>query len=244
MARLRPPKANMTLQELKPFSQEVDSRIANTLIKCQNDALTPITVKAIEYSLKQLAQHANLQDPEDVKHHIANRTNTKTKKPVTEETKNRLCYSYDKFCKYNAIEWKKPYYKVEEKAPMIPTRDNVTTIIANASRRFATPFTILAEIGCSPHELENVTRNDIDTEQGIISIRGTKGHASGNYRLKKQTTEMLIHYLAEYRDENPFPPSTALRQVWIDTRRRTARRLSNPDLEKIPCKNLRNYSGA
>ena len=245
ITRLRAPNANnQATQELKSIPQDIDSRIANTLIKCQNDALTTITVKAIEYSLRQLAKRSNLLEPEDVKQYIAKATQNKNKKPIEPATKNRWLYSYDKFCKYNNIEWSKPYYKVEEKAPLIPTRDNVTTIIANASHRFAIPFTILAETGCSPHELENVTRNDIDTQQGIISIRGTKGHASGNYKLKTQTAEMLRQYLAKYNNDKPFPPSTAIRQVWIDTRRRTAKKLSKPDLEKIPCKNLRNYSGA
>ena len=72
---------------------------------------------------------------------------------------------------------------MEEKAPLIPTRDNVNAIINNSGKKYATIFTLLSEIGCAPHELENVTQNDIDIEQGIISIRGVKGHASGNYKL-------------------------------------------------------------
>jgi integrase len=245
ITRLRALNANnQTIQQLKPIPQEIDSRIANTLIKAQNDALSDITLKSIEYSLKQLAQHSNLLDPEDVKHYISTAKTKRTQQAVAAETKNKWLFCYDRFCKYNNIQWTKPYYKVEEKAPLIPTRDNVTTIIANASYRFATPFTILAETGCSPHELENVTRNDIDTQQGIISIRGTKGHASGNYKLKTQTAEMLRQYLTKYNYEKPFPPSTGIRQVWIDTRRRTAKKLSRPELDKIPCKNLRNYSGA
>jgi integrase len=104
-------------------------------------------------------------------------------------------------------------------------------------------FTILAEIGCNPHELETVTQDDIDAEQGIIRIRGCKGHASAPYKLK-QTAEMLKVYLNKHNEKNPFPNSKAMRQVWIDTRRRTAEKLAKPELDKIPCKNLRNYSGA
>ena len=241
---LKPTNQETTTQELKPIAQKIDSRIAHTLIKCQNDALTPITVKAIEYSLKQLAQHANLLDPEDVKHYISQATTNKNKRPIANETKNRWLYAYDKFCKYNEIKWTKPYYKIEEKTPLIPTRDNVNAIIDNASKRFIPIFTLLAEIGCSPSELSNITQNDIDKEQGIIRIRGTKGHASGSYKLKQQTAIMLRIYLAENPDEHPFPPSHAIRQVWIDTRRRTAEKLNRPELEQIACRNLRNYSGA
>jgi hypothetical protein len=33
-------------------------------------------------------------------------------------------------------------------------------------------------------------------------------------------------------------------QIWVDTRERAAKKLCNPELKKIPFKNLRNYSGA
>jgi integrase len=235
---------NETIQQLKPIPQETDSRIANTLIKGQNDALTPCTLKAIEYALRHLARHANLLDPEDVKHHIAIATTNKNKQPVASDTKNRWLYAYDKFCKYNGIQWTKPYYKTEEKSPLIPTRDNINAIINNSSKRYITIFTLLSEIGMSPTELSNMTQSDIDNEQSIIRIRGTKGHASGTYKLKPQTAIMLKAYLAENKEEHPFPHPKAISQVWIDTRHRTAKKLNKPELEQIPCRNLRNYAGA
>jgi integrase len=120
----------------------------------------------------------------------------------------------------------------------------VNAIIANASKKYATIFTILAEIGAEGHELENVTQNDIDTEQGIIRVRGCKGHASGTYKLKSQPAEMLRIYISKNPQEHPFPNSHAMSQVWVDTRRRAAKKLCKPELDKIPFKNLRNYSGA
>jgi integrase len=243
--RLRPHSEGVVLtSNIKTIPPEIDSRIATTLIKMENNGLTSITVKHIEYSLKQLAQHSNLLDPEEVKQYVAHATTNKNKQPVAQDTKNRWCYSYDKFCKVNNIQWEKPYYKVEEKAPLIPTKDNVNAIINNASKKYATIFTILAEIGCEGHELETVTQRDIDAENGIIRICGCKGHASGTYKLKTQTATMLRVYLANNPQEHPFPTSQAMRQIWIDTRRRAAKKLCKPELDKIPCKNLRNYSGA
>jgi integrase len=233
-----------TIQELKSIPQEIDARIAHTLIKGQNDALTPVTIKAIEYSLRHLARHANLLDPEDVKHYVSIADTNKNKTPVAADTKNRWLYAYDKFCQYNNIQWKKPYYKAEEKTPLIPTRDNVNAIINNSSKRYITIFTLLSEVGMSPAELSNVTQSDIDKEQGIIRIRGTKGHASASYKLKPQPAIMLRAYLAENKEEHPFPHPKAISQVWIDTRHRTAKKLNKPELEQIQCRNLRNYSGA
>jgi integrase len=235
--------SNQTL-ELKPIPQEIDARIANTLIKAQNDALTSCTLKAIEYALRHLARHANLFDPEDVKHYIALATTNKNKQPVAPDTKNRWLYAYDKFCKYNEIQWHKPHYKTEEKSPPIPLRDNVNAIISNSSKRYVTIFTLLSEIGMSPTELSNVTQPDIDKEQNTIRIHGTKGHGSATYPLKPQTAVMLKAYLAENKREHPFPHAKAISQVWIDTRHRTAQKLNKPELEQIECRHLRNYSGA
>jgi integrase len=209
----------------------------------KNDAKADITIKTTEYTLRQLAKHADLNDPEAVKHYVANAT-IKDNKPASAETRNKWLFCYDNYCKANQIQWNKPYYRVEEKAPLIPMKTNVEAIINNASNKYTTIFTLLTETGCSPMELSLVTQQDIDKEQGIVSIRGTKGHASANYKLKQRTAEMLRQYLASEQQEKPFPNSKAIRQVWIDTRKRTAKKLHNPDLNKIPCKNLRNYSGA
>lgn len=105
-------------------------------------------------------------------------------------------------------------------------------------------FTLLAEVGAEGHELEKTAQTDIDKEQGIISIRGCKGHASGTYKLKPQTAEMLRIYLHKNPQQHPFPTSKIMGDVWRDTRRRAAAKLCKPELDRIPLKSLRNYSGA
>lgn len=198
--RLRPHSDTQDSNPLiKPIPPEIDARIANTLITIRNNGITTKVVKEIDYRLRQLVRNCNLLDPESVKAYIATAKTKKTKQPIAEETKNRYAYTYDKFCKTNQIQWQKPYYKVEEKTPLIPTRDNVNAIINNASKRYVPIFTIIAEIGAEGHELENVTQNDIDAEQGIIRIRGCKGHASGTYKLKTPTAES-----ARARDRTHF----------------------------------------
>jgi hypothetical protein len=87
------------LQELKAIPQDIDSRIATTLIKGQNDALGDLTIHNIERALKQLARHANLLNPEEVKHYVAI-AKTNKRQSIANDTKNRLLYSNDKFCKY------------------------------------------------------------------------------------------------------------------------------------------------
>jgi integrase len=209
-----------------------------------NDGQKPNTVRHTKYKLLELAAKIDLFNPEAVKNYIATAISEKTKQPFSDETKNKFAYAADKFYEKQGIPWKKPFYKVEEKTPLIPTTENVELIVNNASQKYATIFTILAETGAEGKELERTSRDDIDAEQGIISIRGCKGHASGSYKLKTKTTEMLRIYLYKNPQKYPFPKSEVMGQVWRDTRERTATKLCKPELNKIPLKNLRNYSGA
>jgi site-specific recombinase XerD len=207
-----------------------------------NDGLKPSTVRHTKYKLQELADHVDLFNPEAVKHYVATAISEKTKYPFSASTKNKFLYAVDKFYENQGIQWKKPYYKVDEKIPIIPTTKNVELIINNASQKYATIFTILAEIGAEGKELENTSQDQIDTEQGIINITGCKGHGSGNYKLKNKTAEMLRIYLHKNSEKYPFPKSNIMGQVWRDIRKRTATKLCKPELYKIQLRNLRYYS--
>jgi hypothetical protein len=177
-----------------------------------------------------------------VKQYIAN-SKTKRGKPTTPETKNKWLFCYANFCKYNGIQWTKPYYKVAENVPLIPTPLDVQAIINNSSTNYATIFTIEAEIGCNPEELRQVTQQHINSEKGEISITGNKGHDSKTYKLKPPTAEMLRNYLAKHPEEHPFPHGHSQSQAWQKYKKRTAKKLCKPELMKIQLRNLRNYSG-
>jgi integrase len=151
--------------------------------------------------------------------------------------------AYNHYCNTNGIRWNKPYYKVTEKTPLIPTPQDVQAIIDNSTEDYVTIFTIEAEIGCCPEELHQVTRRDINLEKGEISITGVKGHASKNYRLKPQTKDLLARYLAKHQAEQPFPKAHTQSQMWYQFREKASQRLNKPQLLNIALRNLRNYSG-
>jgi integrase len=163
---------------------------------------------------------------------------------LSNSSKSSFVLAYEWFVKTNGLQWEKPHYKWDLPTPIIPTTENVTKIISSATKLYATIFTILAETGAEPEELHRTRRNQIDTEQGIISIKGTKGHASGSYKLKARTAEMLKEYLAMNPQDYPFPKAKFISELWRDTRNKLADTLKQPELKKIPLKSLRNYSGA
>ncbi|MGA3191311.1 MAG: site-specific integrase [Candidatus Bathyarchaeia archaeon] len=214
------------------------------MIALKADGIKEATRTHIDCKLRQLARETDITNPEAVKLYIAEAKNQKTKRPLSDESKNKFLYVYDKYCQKQGITWNKPYYKTEEKTPLIPTTENVNAIIDTATEHYSIIFTLLAEIGAEGKELENVSQADIDHEQGLISIRGHKGHASGTYKLKTRTAEMLRIYLHKNPQEHPFPTSEIMGDIWRRTRKRASQKLCKPELNKIHLQNLRNYSGA
>ncbi len=231
-------------RQINPIPLSAEASIINTIIALKSDGKKDTTLKAVNYKLRETARNCDINNPEQVKAYISTAKNHNTGKPLDDSTRNKFAFCYDCYCKKQNIQWTKPFYRVEEKTPLIPTTENVNAIIDNASPKYATIFKILIETGAEGHELHSVTLHDIDAQQGVISIRGCKGHGSGTYKLKTQTAEMLKIYLAKNNQEHPFPESHSIGQVWRDTRERTAKKLCKPELNKIPLKNLRNYSGA
>jgi integrase len=220
-----------------------DLMIEKTLITAQNEGKARNTIKTISQKLDQLARVTDLTDPNAVKSAIAD-AKKKNKEPLNNSTKQKFVDVYDWFCKSNGIQWKKPHYKWDETTPIIPTTDNVTKIISGASKRYTTIFTLLVETGASGEELHRVHKDHIDTEQGIISIKGVKGHASGTYKLKPRPAEMLREYIARNPEDYPFPKPRIMGKTWLKVRDRVADHLKQPELKKIQMRNLRNYSGA
>ena len=231
-------------KEINLIPPQTEETIINTLLALKADGITEDTLKHLSFQLKAMARNIDITNPEAVKLYIATAKNHTTDEPLQNEARNKLAYAYDKYCQKQNIAWKKPYYYVEEKTPLIPTTENVNAIINTATKNYAVIFTILAETGAEGKELENVSQSDIDPEQGLISIRGHKGHASGTYKLKTHTAEMLREYLHKHKKEHPFPRSKIMGDIWRRTRARASQKLCKPELNKILLQNLRNYSGA
>ena len=246
--RLRPLGTSVNPIPNKNLTAETEARIANTLIHLKADGRTADkTITRIATNLTKLAQQCNLDNPEQVKLHIAEMQtidrHTKQKKKADNQTKNKYASSYNHYCLANNIGWKKPYYKITEKTPLIPTTQDVQAIIDNSSEDYVTISTLEAEIGCCPEELHQVTQKDINKEKGEVSITGVKGHASKNYKLKPQTRDLLLRYLTKHTEENPFPKAHTQSQMWYQFREKASQKLHKPQLLNIALRNLRNYSG-
>jgi integrase len=186
--------------------------------------------------LRKIAKDTDIFNPVKVKELI-----TKVK---NNGTKNGYENLYNHFCTTNQIPYDVTYWKYEPPIPLIPSTENVNIILNAATERFYTPLAIMAETAIEGEELSRVKRNQIDPQEGTISVTGTKGHSNGVYKLSQKTAESLRIYLSKHPEEQPFPISRQIGDAWRLYRKGRAKHLQKPELLKIPLKNLRNYAGA
>jgi integrase len=230
-----------------PSTFYLTDRIAQAI----TNVLTPLEVKtnskrqfyALKHRLLTIAQHTDLFNTQQVTDFILG-FKKQDGKPASKGYKLNLVNIYAIFCKYNQIPFDRPQLRVNSPIPIIPSTTNVNKIIANGSRMYAPIFKIMAETAIEGQELTNTHRNQIDTQRGSISVIGVKDHTNGIYVLRQQTADMLRGYLAKHPEPYPFPQSRSIGKSWEGARARAAKKLCEPELLKIPLKNLRNYAGA
>jgi integrase len=190
----------------------------------------------ITSKLRRIARETDIFNPIEVKKFIA------TKLTLSQRNNNEFLYS--NFAQTNQIPYDRTRWKYKPPIPLIPTTENVNTIINASTERFYTPLRIMATIAVEAEELHKTDRDKIDIQKGEISITGTKGHDNGIYKLNSELNENLIHYLSKHQEKYPFPESRHIGDAWRGYRERRAKELNRPELLKIQMKSLRNYAGA
>jgi integrase len=213
------------------------AEIDKTIEKAKTEGKRPNTINNFYHKLRQLSRTCNLVNPDDVKKTIAY-------SKLSNSSKTSFVLAYEWFTKANNLKWEKPKYKWHLGIPIIPTTNQVTKIISASTIRYATFYTLMAEIGIEGEELHETRRNQFDQTQNILQVKGLKGHGDNNYKLKPQTAEMLKQYLAKNPQDYPFPTPRSMAEMWIRARTQASKIHNDKELLKIPMKNLRNYSGA
>jgi integrase len=248
---LRIPENSVELSKLDddPALQEYKGKVLKTIQELKANGLSRNTIKSVIQTLRTLNRETDLMNPEAVKICISelkkrNHKNEKTNETLSNQSKQKHINNYAYFAEANNIQWEKTIYKWDTKVPITPSREQAEAIIASApTLNSATIFRILLDSGFEGQELHNTTRKDVDTEQGIITVAGTKGHRGRSYKFKASTAEMLRIYILKHNREHPFPRPNVMGDAWRGARERASAKLSRPDLLNIPLKGLRNLSG-
>jgi hypothetical protein len=94
-------------KEINILPSKIEETIINTLLTLRSNGITENVLKQLDYKLRQLARNCDIKSPQSVKNYLATATNEKTGNPISNETKNRFIYAYDKYCRAQGIEWQK-----------------------------------------------------------------------------------------------------------------------------------------
>jgi integrase len=232
------------------IDQEASLAIAKTKTFLINRGCEKHFYDCVESDLVRMAKNTDIFDTEKVNNRIATakvmdlKTMQLTDKLWSDGYRTRIVEAYAIFCEQNNLKYTKPKYRTPAPIALIPKTEHVQAIIANSAKRIGVIFQIMSETAIEGYELQMTPRKQINAEEGIISVIGTKRHDNGTFKLKSQTAEMLRRYLATHTGEYPFPKVSNLKESWRHARKTTSEKLCNPEIMKIPLKNLRNYAGA
>jgi len=145
----------------------------------KNNAKADTSIKFVDKILTYINKHADLDQPEQVKQLIANKT-------ASTGTKRDYCIAYNKYCKYYGIQWEMPKYKPKAQRRKIPTTEKIEMLIARASKRLSLKLRLSKETGLRPIELINLKVKDIDTDQRLIYPTTAKNGSARTLKICKR----------------------------------------------------------
>jgi integrase/recombinase XerD len=197
----------------------------------KNRGLSENTLKIVSYRLKVLSEHCDLDNPEDVNRFIASMKGSNN-------YKRTFVLSYGYYVRHYGIQWNRPTYEKDSRLPKIPTKEAIMSIIASASKKYATIFRMIMETGIMPYELENLSIENIDFEKGIVYVKGYKKHRSRCFKVSSELIAMLKWYFNRY---DSFPKSRTINKAWQYHRNRITEKLQDVTLKNIRLYDLRHY---
>ena len=168
---------------------------------------SPNTLDGFERHMKQLAQRANIDVPQDVELAIARyklldpKTWQPTNRPASNTYKQKLCFVYRDYCKYYKIPWEVPEYTPEERGIQPPSDEKCLMLIAAAKGSLSLKIDISTQTGLRPIEIQGnkgLRVKDIHFDQKTITALNTKGcNARPPMKISEELTAKLRTYIAK-----------------------------------------------
>jgi integrase len=213
-------------------------QILNILAQMKNNAQSDYSIEFVDKSLTHISQHADLNQPEQVKTFIAN-------KNVSNGYKKNLSIAYNKYCTHYQIAWNMPLYKPEAKTIKIPTSAKLDMIIAKAGRILATKLQTSKETGLRPIELQNLKVKDIDIEQKTIYPTTAKHGSARKLKISNNLTTMIQSHINRYKlnpNDKLFKGTVEnYGQHYRNARDNLAKKLNDQSIKNIRLYDFRHY---
>jgi integrase len=212
--------------------------IINVLINMKNNGKADTTIKFVDKALTYISQHANLDNPEEVKQLIAN-------KPVTIGTKKYYCIAYNRYCQYYGIQWQQPKYQAKAKNRRIPTTKQLEMLIARASPRLSLKLRLSKETGLRSIELCNLKVKDIDTDQRLIYPTTAKNGSARTLKISNDLNMALQNHININKlnqNDKLFNTTTGnYAHSYLRMRNNLAEKLNDQSLRNIRLYDFRHY---
>jgi integrase len=217
-----------------------DPAIDNILIEMKLNNKSDYTIKFTRKSLATISRHADLKNPQEVKMFIA------LLQKVTDGYKRNLCIAYNKYAKYNKIQWEMPKYAIEARNIALPTREKLQMLIAHAGKLLSTKLQLSMETGLRPVELCRLRVKDIDFDHKTVNpTTAKKGNARTVPLSENLTTKLRDHIIAYQLNPNDpmFKGATPdhYGKQYRQMRNALAEKLKDPTLKTIRLYDFRHY---
>jgi integrase len=198
-----------------------------------------VTINNIRKCLYVLDEHADLNNPNEVKAFIANYDRKGG-------YKRNLVAAYGHYVKQFGLTWTKPIYHQSVKMPRIPQESQIENIMASASQKTATAIAMSKDTGLRPVELMRLKLKDIDFTKGAVYPETAKGGSPRALKLTTKTLNMLNKYLAKRNiqlNEKIFRfwTSDTYGKWFRYYRNKTAEKLQDPSIKTIRLYDLRHF---
>jgi integrase len=191
------------------------------------------TVETAISRLKHLNKLCNITEPEQVKAVLAT-------SDWMNSTKHNVALIYTGYIKYLGKKWTPPKYTKETPLPFIPTEMEIDSLISASKQKTATLLQFLKETASRIGEATQLEWTQLDLERKIVYIKAEKGSNSRNLPISTKLIAMLNNIPKINNKVFQYNRHALTNTLW-ELRRRTAKKLNNPRLNKIHFHTFRHW---
>jgi len=204
----------------------------------ETDGKSKYTIESTYKALRYLSQHAELNEPEQVKQFIA-------KHECSNGRKRNLSSAYARYAQYYGIAWTTPKYEPDPRQIRTPTKEKLEMLIANSGRKMATKLQLSMETGIRPVELVNLKVKDIDIEQRIVYPTTAKHGNARTLKISLILQNMIMDYIAREKlqpEDRLFNTDAhGYSKMYRMTRNALAIKLHDPTIKQIRLYDFRHF---
>jgi len=245
-------------QPQRELSIETLLKIQKVIDYMQRKGRTKNTLQGIEKHLKQVANRANLDNPQEVECAIAKytlidpKTRKPTNKPASNCYKDKLVHVYANYLKVHKLQWtdnERPIYTVEPRSIQPPSEEKCDMLISHAKGALSIKIQISMQTGLRPIEVvgeKGIRVKDIHYDQRTITPLSTKGcNARPALVISEELCIRLKTYIIEKNLKADQPLFNMTSKAYSDSYRRSRNRLASKmkdeTIKQIRLYDLRHY---